>query len=74
MIPNVELALQVRGLVLEANEKLEKSMKLVEDNCPQPEFLIYKRAVGKVVTAILFEILEPLYETNPELKTPGWDV
>ena len=73
MIANQEIAAQVKQLVLEANSRMEEAMKLVEVKCPTDEFVNFKRAVGKVVSTLLFEIMEPLYEQNPALKPPGWD-
>jgi hypothetical protein len=73
MISDTEIAAEVKQLVLEAHNRMEQSMKLVEQKCPTEEFAKYKRAVGKVVSAMLFEIIEPLYEQNPKLKPEGWD-
>jgi len=73
MITNAETAKQVRDVMLEVNHKLEESLKAVEVSCSSEEFAQYKKAIGKVVARLLFDVLEPLYEKNPTLKPPNWD-
>ena len=73
MITNAETARQVRDAMLEVNRKLEESLKAVEESCSSEEYARYKKAVGKVVARLVFDILEPLYEKNPMLKPPNWD-
>ena len=58
MIANADVAKRVADLVLEGYNRIEQSMKLVEENSNPQEFASYKRAVGKVTAAILFEILD----------------
>ena len=73
MIEDTKVAEQVKALVLEAYNRLEDSMKLVENSCSSEEFSKYKAALGKVTVSILFNVLEPLYDKQPALKPPGWD-
>lgn len=73
MITDLETAAQVKDLVMQAHSQMEECMKLVEVKCSPEEYAAFKRAVGKVVSAMLFEIIEPMYEANPTLKPPGWD-
>lgn len=73
MITNGKIAEQVRDAMLNVNERLENSLKQVEQKCPPGEHAQYKKAIGKIVSCIVFDILEPLYKQNPALKPPGWD-
>ncbi len=73
MVSNVTVATEIKRLVEQAKDQLLDSMALVERACPSEEYAEYKRAVGRVIAAMLFEIVEPLYETNPSLKPQGWD-
>lgn len=45
----------------------------VKAACPAEEYAAYKKATGKIVSRIVFDLLEPLYERNPGLKPPQWD-
>jgi hypothetical protein len=73
MIADLETAAQVKESVMHAYGQMEECMKLVELKCSPEEYAAFKRAVGKVVSTMLFEIIEPMYKANPTLKPPGWD-
>jgi hypothetical protein len=73
MISDRKTAKQIKELMLEVDHQLEASLEMVQQRCPAEEFKTYKKAVGRVVCKILSEVIEPLYEKNPELKPPGWD-
>ena len=73
MISDLAVAQEIERRVYEANDRLEASMKLAEVKCPPEEYSAYRKAVGKVVSAMLHSIIEPLYAKNPSLKPPGWD-
>ena len=73
MLTNLEAAKQVDDLMILIEHQLAGSMEMVEARCSLEEYVLYKRAVGKVVTTILVEILDPLYERNSSLKPVGWD-
>jgi hypothetical protein len=73
MLSDKVVAEEVAKLVYAAKDTLLESMALVESKCSREEYAAYKRAVGQVVTKMLTEIVEPLYERNPALKPDGWD-
>jgi hypothetical protein len=73
MITNSGTAKQISDLMVEIEQKLAKSMEVVKESCSSEEYAAYHKAVGKIVSGILFEVVEPLYEKNPELKPLGWD-
>ena len=73
MISDSETAKYIRELMLEIDRQLEDSMRMVERTCSREEYAAYKKAIGKVVNRIVFDVIEPLYEKHPTLKPPGWD-
>ncbi len=73
MIRNREVAQEAINLVTDAKDTLLKSMMLVESTCGSREYAAYKKAIGRVVSTMLDEIVTPLYEQNPLIKPEGWD-
>lgn len=73
MISDLEIAKQIKSTLLNVSDSLNESLELVRARCSQQEYEAYKEAVGKVMTRLLFDVVEPLYERNPSLKPPGWD-
>ncbi len=65
-----ETARQVLDLAHGAGALLDRSIQKMMDNCPQEEFLEYRKAVGHIMGAIYFDILQPLYERYPDLVPP----
>lgn len=73
MISDGTIAKQISDLMLDVYRRLEESVGTVKKSCPPEEHAAYKRAVGKVVARIVFDVVEPLYEKNPALKPADWD-
>ena len=68
---NKDIAAQISALMLEYGAKLDESVRLVMEACPENQFLAYRAAVGKVMGEMLTEIMNPLYEEHPDLKPEG---
>jgi hypothetical protein len=73
MISDASLAKQISDLMLEVDRRLESSMELVEQRCTPEEYAAYKKAVGKVISRIVFDVIEPLYAMHPALQPPNWN-
>jgi hypothetical protein len=73
MFTNSTLAEKIQKQLLDVSHLLETSILEVEKSCNAEEATAYKRAVGKIVTQILFDLVEPIYESNPSIKPEGWD-
>ncbi|GAB3787876.1 hypothetical protein [Dyella agri] len=71
MIGNDDVAKAVSGLMIEYSEKLNDSIVLVMENCPEDEFKRYRLAAAKVLGEMLLEVMNPLYARHPELKPAG---
>ncbi len=63
-----DIAEQVSNLMLEYGAKLDKSLVLVKEQCDEEEFKNYRAAVSKLLTTMLVEVMNPLYEKHPDLK------
>ena len=72
MISNPDIAKQISQLMHDVFRRLDESTEMVRNSCPPEEATTYRRAIGKVVSPMLFEVLEPLYKQNPELKPSSW--
>lgn len=72
MVSDRDVAKQISELMIEIERQVAKSLTVVNERCPPEEYKAYKKATGKVVSAIVFDVVEPLYEKHPELKPPGW--
>lgn len=73
MITNGTAARQVSDLMIELKDQMMDSLTKVKETCSPEEYRAYHEAVGRIVHSILVNVLEPLYNANPELKPGGWD-
>lgn len=73
MISNIQTAEKIKELMLDVFRRVEESVSMVRETCTPAEAMAYKKAAVNVIGAVLMDVLEPLYETNPSLKPPGWD-
>lgn len=68
MISDPMLARKIFGLMLEFSARLDASVADVQDHCTNAEFNAYRQAIGIVMSDMLFEIMNPLYATHPNIK------
>lgn len=68
MIKNEIAAGEINTMLLGLSERLNESIRMVQETCDDEDFKIYRRAAGKVMGEILLEVLNPLYEDHPSLK------
>jgi hypothetical protein len=73
MISDANIARQVSQLMLNMFSQVDESLAMVRERCPADEVQAYQTATGRVVGAILMDVLEPLYLRHPELKPANWD-
>lgn len=71
MIKNEAVAIEINRLMFELNAKMDESIHFVKEKCDEEDFKAYRRAAGKVMGALLIDVLYPLYEDNPALR-PDW--
>ena len=73
MIENNSIAGDISALMLECTERLNKTVELAQGHCNQTEFEAYRDAIGKIMGAIYFEVLAPIYERHPRLRPKELD-
>jgi hypothetical protein len=73
MLSNSDTAKRVSDLMLEVFRLVDESCAMVRDSCSEEEAAVYVKAVGRVAGAVVMDVLEPLYEKNPNLKPQNWD-
>jgi hypothetical protein len=66
-----QTAAQIRELLLECAGKVDESIGLMQKSSSQDEFQEYRRAAGRIMGAIYFEVLEPIYREHPDLQPEG---
>ena len=73
MIKDKSVAQQISELMLEYSERINESIRLVQEKCSPEEFKTYRLAAAKVMGEMLLEVMNPLYREHPELKPEGLD-
>lgn len=68
MIQQRDVAEEISQLMIKYAEKLNASVSLVKEKSSVEEFATYRKAVGKIMGEMLFEVMNPLYEMRPDLK------
>lgn len=67
VVMNKQTATEVNSLMAEFSLRLDTSVRLVQDTCPPEIFDEYRDAVGRLLGAMLIEIMNPIYQHYPEL-------
>ena len=57
---------------LDAGRLLDSALAAIQHTESDDEFKHQRRAVGEVLGAILFEILNPIIDEHPDLTPDGW--
>ena len=60
-------ALRVSETAQEALGQLDLSIHAVQAASAQPEFETFRTVVGKIMGAIVVEVLQPLYAEHPDI-------
>jgi hypothetical protein len=55
-------------LLHESNNRLNDAMRLVLDNCPEPEFIAFRKEVGQIMGSVFFDLMRPIHRAHPELE------
>lgn len=73
MFKDKEVATNINSLMLDYRSKLSQSMEFVRENCSDEEILRYRKALGKVMGYMIIDIMEPIYDEQPNLRPPELD-
>lgn len=68
-----EIAQEISQEMNDILARLDETIRLVMDNCTEEEFNGFRAAVGRVMGAVVLDVLNPLYRMNPEVKPDGYD-
>lgn len=64
---NTEAAQELISISLRCSEKINNSISLVLNTCDEAHFHAYRRLAGRVMGYIFTEILQRVYQSNPDL-------
>ncbi len=67
-----EIAQKISDELNDILGRLDSSVKLVMDECSEPEFHGYRSAIAYVMAAVI-DVTNSLYQKNPEVKPEGYD-
>ncbi len=68
MIADKFVAAKISELMIRQGKELNESVGMVKSSCSEEEFVIYQKAIGKIMGCILLDVMNPLYKMHPELK------
>ena len=68
MIKDKKRAREISSLMLDIGKRINDSIANVQQGCTEEEFKAYRSACGKILGYMLVDILNPLYESHPDLK------
>jgi hypothetical protein len=68
-----EIAQQISHEMNDIVRRLDNSIRLVMETSSPEEFKAFRSAVGRVMGALVWDVLNPLYAHNPEVKPAGYD-
>lgn len=71
MIADKTLASEVNARMRDCLKMLDETVGRVQNALPEEEFNRFRKATGKVMGTLIFEILNPLCEAHPELWPHG---
>ena len=73
MIENGKLAASVNQKLRSCYQLLEESISEVNQQCDEEQAKAYRQKIGDIFTILVFDLMEPLYDTHPELKPTDWE-
>jgi hypothetical protein len=63
-----DIAQQLSSQLNNVMEKLDNTIRFVKENCTEEEFGAYREGLGRVMGALVIDVMMPLYRTNPEAQ------
>jgi hypothetical protein len=68
MIQEKDVAIEINNLILDVYEKLNESVRFVQERCGESGVIEYRKAVAMVMGSIVLDVMNPLYLKYPDLK------
>ena len=72
MIDNPSVAKEISDLMMDIFSRL--STETVRAQCSEEEYNAYIKGTSGIAGSIVLDVMEPLYEKQPHLKPPNWDI
>jgi len=66
-----DVAEEIVGLMLEYGDRLDGTIRRIQDTCDEKEFSFYRKAIGKIMGYMLTDIMNPIFSEYPQLKPDG---
>jgi hypothetical protein len=70
MIKNYSVAKELIEVLDDCSSKINETIRLVQEECTDEEFQVYRKAAGFVMGYIYTDVVAPLYKEHPELEPP----
>ena len=70
MIRDHDIAKQLVNTLDDCSERINETIRLVQEKCSDEEFHTYRRAAGFVMGYIYTDVVAPLYKEHPDLEPP----
>ncbi|SEB19137.1 hypothetical protein [Marinobacterium iners] len=64
-----EVATEIVDLMVEFGDRLNQSVAMVQKDCSEDELVVYRRAAGKLMGTMLLDIMNPIFDEHPDLKS-----
>lgn len=68
MIQNKKVAKHIGKLMGDITSQLNDSLILVQEECTDEEFKLYRDGVAHILGVMLVRVMNPLYMENPDIK------
>ena len=70
MINDKEIAREIVRVMLDAGARIDETVALVQERGTPDELAKYRQAAGVVMSDLLFEVMNPIFERHPDLRPP----
>jgi hypothetical protein len=71
MISDKDVAKQISDLMIDLSQKIDDSIRLVQEKCPENDFKAYRSAAARVLGSAFLDVMTPIYQLHPSLKPEG---
>ena len=70
MIHDHDIAKQLIDTLDDCSERINETIRLVQEQCSEEEFQAYRKAAGFVMGYIYTDVVASLYKEHPDLEPP----
>jgi len=70
MIRDRDIAKQLIDTLDDCSQRINETIRLVQENCSDEEFRAYRKAAGFVMGYIYTDVVAQLYKEHPDMEPP----